>query len=124
MHVLTVINNWSQAAVFGPAYTNLTATSSSTGIAATFSFSNGTYCVQAQLYTAPSNGTTFVLVDSATVCFTVGTPQLSYGCGHQPTYLSMNASVPSIRTTISIWGTSSWMPISPSSVAQIRAGSS
>ena len=105
MHVLTVINNWSQAAVFGPAYTNLTATSSSTGIAATFSFSNGTYCVQAQLYTAPSNGTTFVLVDSATVCFTVGTPQLSYGCGHQPTYLSMNATVPSsvqVNSTFSI----------------------
>ena len=92
--VYTVINTWSQTVVFGPAYTNFTATSNTNGVVHSHvPFSNGTYCAQIQLYAAASNSSNFVLVDNTTACFTVGTPQQSFGCGHQPTYLSMNTSV-------------------------------
>ena len=92
--VYTLINTWSQTVVFGPAYTNFTATGNTNGVVHSHvPFSNGTYCAQIQLYAAASNSSNFVLVDNTTACFTVGTPQQSFGCGHQPTYLSMNTSV-------------------------------
>jgi hypothetical protein len=92
--VYTLINTWSQTVVFGPAYTNFTATGNTNGVLHSHvPFSNGTYCAQIQLYAAASNSSNFVLVDNTTACFTVGTPQQSFGCGHQPTYLSMNTSV-------------------------------
>ena len=94
--VYTIINTWSGTAVFGPAYTNFTASGNTNSVLHSHNpFSNGTYCAQIQVIATSANGSNSMQVDNTTACFTVGTPQQSYGCGHQPSLLSMNATVPS-----------------------------
>ena len=94
--VYTIINTWSGTAVFGPAYTNFTASGNTNNVLHSHNpFSNGTYCAQIQVIATSANGSNSMQVDNTTACFTVGTPQQSYGCGHQPSLLSMNATVPS-----------------------------
>ena len=94
--VYTIINTWSGAAAFGPAYTNFTASGNTNSVLRSHNpFSNGTYCAQIQVIATSANGSNSMQVDNTTACFTVGTPQQSYGCGHQPSLLSMNATVPS-----------------------------
>ena len=52
--------------------------------------SNGTYCITAGLYTVGANNSV-TLLDTDTICFTIGTANQNTGCGYESSYIALYA---------------------------------